>query len=998
MNLPRKGCYRHFKGGEYELLYIARHSETDEPMVVYRALYPCPDTPNGEGIWARPLASWNRPVEIDGRMAPRFALIETAALDGQGALPEDLRATAEKTAQKKFPLRPAPGANGVQDAQNGHAFPEDNAPQMSGLSAPMAERNGAQETQNGHAFLESDKLRMTGSSSPMAEESGVQDAQNGHAFPGSNAPRVEGLSAPIAEGDKAQETQNGYTFPGSNAPRVEGFSAPIAERNGAQETQNGHVFSKDNAPQMSEMSSPIAERNEVQDAQNGHAFPEDNAPQMAGFSAPMAERSGAQDAQNGHAFPENNAPQMSGMSSPIAERNEVQDAQNGYTFPGSNVPQASGLTSFAIDGVETQEAPLPEPPPEEDFAWSAPPDEEFPIPPQETAAVSGKAPPEAPEAVLKRVCGYASFRAGQRPVIDAILSGRDVLGVMPTGSGKSVCYQVPALALPGCALVVSPLISLMKDQVAALRQAGVAAAFLNSSLTERQMDAALANIAGGRYKLIYIAPERLLTPRFLNLSRILPISLVAVDEAHCISQWGQDFRPSYLDIPEFIAALPQRPPLCAFTATATRRVRADIARLLDLRDPYTLVTGFDRPNLRFFVERPRERMEALLRVLQEHEGQSGIVYCATRKTVEQVCQALRARGISATRYHAGLSDAERRENQEAFSYDRAQVMVATNAFGMGIDKSDVRFVVHYNMPKDLESYYQEAGRAGRDGETADCVLFFGKSDVATQRFFIDKMGEEGDLDGEMLAKAKRAAWERLEQMTAYCQTSDCLRAHILRYFGEDARKDCGSCGNCLHPAKLEDASRLALPVLRCVQEVNGRVGARLIRSTLLGSGEKRVRETGLDRSPHYGALRGMPRRVLADVIDEMIERGYLASSGGKYAVVRLGPRAKEALAGEAVLLRARETEGENPAPKAKGASHGAANAGLYGALRGLRLRIAEKRGVPAYMIFTDATLRAMCAMLPETPEQLLEVPGVGETKLRAYGGEFLRAIARWKRK
>ena len=716
MDFPRKGRYRHFKGGEYEVLYIARHSETDEPMVIYRALRPCPDTPNGEGVWARPLSSWNAPAASGGASVPRFAPIE-------------------------------------------------------------------------------------------------------------------------------------------------------------------------------------------------------------------------------------------------------------------------------------EEAPLPEPPPEEASCDALPPPEAS-APPVEAAGYA-----QAPEAVLKRVFGYDSFREGQREIIDAILSGRDALGVMPTGSGKSICYQVPALSLPGCALVVSPLISLMKDQVAALKQAGVAAAYLNSSLTERQMDIALGNLAGGQYKLIYVAPERLLTPRFLSLCRALPISMVAVDEAHCISQWGQDFRPSYLDIPQFIAALPSRPRLCAFTATATHRVRGDIQRLLGLRAPYTLVTGFDRPNLRFFVERPRERMAALFRLLDEHDGQSGIVYCATRKAVEQVSQALKARGLSATRYHAGLSDAERQKNQEDFSYDRARVMVATNAFGMGIDKADVRFVIHFNMPKDIESYYQEAGRAGRDGEAADCVLLFGKADVATQRFLIDKMGEEGDMDGEALAGARRAAWERLEQMTAYCQTDRCLRAYILRYFGEAAADSCGACGNCLRPTELADGTQVALPVLRCVQAINGRIGARLIASTLLGSREQRVQELGLDRSPHYGALRGMPRRALSDVIDEMIERGYLASSGGKYAVVRLGPRGRQALEGEPVLLRRRAAEPEEDAPaRRRKAAPPDVNGDLFAVLRALRLRIAEKRGVPAYMIFSDATLKHICALLPETPEQLLAVPGVGEAKLRAYGGDFLAAIARWRHK
>ena len=715
MDLPRKGRYRHFKGGEYEVIGVARHSETDEPLVIYRALYPCPDTPNGEGIWARPLSSWNAPAEAEGKSVPRFA--------------------------------------------------------------------------------------------------------------------------------------------------------PVAD-----------------------------------------------------------------------------------------------------------------------------EVPLPEPPPEEAL-FAAPPPE---MPAAAPVPVSAE-PCEAPEAVLKRVFGYETFREGQKETIDAILAGRDVLAVMPTGSGKSICYQVPALSLPGCALVISPLISLMKDQVAALKQSGVAAAFLNSSLSERQMDAALTNLADSRYKLVYVAPERLLTPRFLRVCRALTISMVAVDEAHCISQWGQDFRPSYLDIPKFMDALPARPRLCAFTATATKRVRGDIQRLLRLENPFALVTGFDRPNLRFFVERPRDRMAALARVLSAHEGQSGIIYCATRKAVEQVCDKLRARGVAATRYHAGLSDAERRQNQEDFSYDRALVMVATNAFGMGIDKSDVRFVVHYNMPKDLESYYQEAGRAGRDGEAADCVLLFGKADVVTQRFFIEKMGEEGDLSGEMLQEARRAAWERLEQMTAYCQTDQCLRAHILRYFGETSADRCEACGNCLRPAELTDATHLALPVLRCVQEINGRFGARLICSILLGSKERRVQETGLDRSPHYGALRGVQRQILSDVIDEMIERGYLASTGGKYAVVRLGARAQAALEGEGVLLRAREPESARPARGLRAVPQ-SVDGDLFAALRAVRLRIAEKRGVPAYMIFNDATLRSMCAALPQTPEQLLEIPGVSEGKLRAYGDAFLRVIAKGRHK
>ncbi|HIS02793.1 MAG TPA: DNA helicase RecQ [Candidatus Pullichristensenella avicola] len=888
MDLPRKGRYRHFKGGEYEVLCVARHSETDEPLVIYRALYPCPDTPNGEGVWARPLSSWNAPAKAGETFVPRFAPLADAA-----------------PAQGPEVARSHPGTLPAPDATDSDAAPVEHAGDASSV-APA-----------GHAG--------SAASAVSVEHTGdISSAvPTGHA---------DSLAASPAEA--------------TSASRENSFASPVEHAGDA---------------------SPAVSAEHAGDASSAAPMEGADAAGAGLLSAhsPAAGCAGREDAGGKGAC--SDAPAQAAVCAPL--------------------PFHGGASSF--------EPPLPEPPPEDAFAAFDPAQMHAPFsqtPPKSAAAAAA----ESPEAVLKRVFGYERFRTGQKEVIEAILAGRDVLGVMPTGSGKSICYQVPALALPGCALVISPLISLMKDQVAALRQAGVAAAFLNSSLSERQMDAALARVAGERYKIIYVAPERLLTPRFLHLCRTLSISLVAVDEAHCISQWGQDFRPSYLDIPEFIAALPRRPVLCAFTATATRRVREDIARLLRLRQPFSLVTGFDRPNLRFFVERPRERMAALFRVLDAHAGQSGIVYCATRKTVETVCEALRARGVAATRYHAGLSDAERRENQEDFTYDRAPVMVATNAFGMGIDKADVRFVVHYNMPKDLESYYQEAGRAGRDGDAADCVLLFGKSDVTTQRFFIDKMGEESGLDGEMLAEARRAAWERLEQMTAYCQTGKCLRAHILRYFGETAPETCGACGNCLQPEQLADASHLALPVLRCVRDINGRVGARLIRSTLLGSREQRLLAARLDRSPHYGALRGVSRRELAETIDEMIERGYLASSGGKYAVVRLGPRAQEALAGEPVLLRAHAEEAEAPAPRKRTAARQGDNADLFGVLRALRQRIAERRGVPAYMVFSDATLRYMCAMLPETPAQFLRVPGVGEAKLRNYGDEFLAAIARWK--
>ena len=413
--------------------------------------------------------------------------------------------------------------------------------------------------------------------------------------------------------------------------------------------------------------------------------------------------------------------------------------------------------------------------------------------------------------LLKRFYGYDAFREGQEEVIDSILSGRDTLAILPTGAGKSVCYQLPAMMLPGVCIVVSPLISLMKDQVNALTQAGIPAAYLNSSLTDRQFDTAIQRIEEGRYRIVYVAPERLLTQRFLRIAQQIPISMVAVDEAHCISQWGQDFRPSYLEIPEFVRLLPQRPRLCAFTATATKKVRQDVERLLQLQDPYVRITGFDRPNLYYSVTRTQEKDQRLLELLESYRGFSGVVYCATRKNVESVCEMLRAHGFPATRYHAGLSEEERRDNQEDFIYDRVPLMVATNAFGMGIDKSNVRFVIHYNMPKDLESYYQEAGRAGRDGERADCHLLFEPKDIMLQKFFIEKMGEEVGLDEENLKKVQMHAQMRLNRMVDYCQTERCLRNTILNYFGEERSADCMYCLNCLDPKAAEAKISLQKP-------------------------------------------------------------------------------------------------------------------------------------------------------------------------------------------
>ena len=608
-------------------------------------------------------------------------------------------------------------------------------------------------------------------------------------------------------------------------------------------------------------------------------------------------------------------------------------------------------------------------------------------------------------AILKSVYGYSAFREGQEDVIGAILDGRDVLGVMPTGAGKSLCYQIPALAMEGCAIVISPLISLMKDQVNALTQAGVPAAFLNSSLSERQTAAALSNARGGKYKIIYVAPERLLTGRFLSLAAEMNLSMIAVDEAHCISQWGQDFRPAYLDIPEFIRRLPARPRLCAFTATATERVRADIRRLIGLREPLELVTGFDRPNLYYRVLRPANKREALTELLNGYRGMSGIIYCATRKQVEEICDSLKRDGFRAARYHAGLSDDERRRNQDAFAMDDSGVMVATNAFGMGIDKSDVRFVIHYNMPKDIESYYQEAGRAGRDGERADCVLLYSAQDMITQSFFIDHMGEESNLSPEDAAKLREQARARLIAMQGYCRTDGCLRAYILRYFGEKTAGKCDRCGNCARPAAQIDVTPVALNIVKCVSECGQRFGASVVAAVLAGSREERLLQYRLDRLNSYGALSQYERASISQLIDRMVEKGFLKRVGDEYPILKLGANARAlvdgsmrmkdyslpAVKGETAKKRrvARATKREAEVTTESEA--------LFQALRKLRTKIAEEKHVPPYVVLTDAALRDMSAKRPHSREDMLLVSGVGEAKMKAYGERFLQEIAKFEK-
>lgn len=596
--------------------------------------------------------------------------------------------------------------------------------------------------------------------------------------------------------------------------------------------------------------------------------------------------------------------------------------------------------------------------------------------------------------ILQEYFGHAQFRPGQEALIDALLAGRDAVGILPTGGGKSLCYQVPALLLPGLALVISPLISLMKDQVNALQAAGISATFLNSSLDGEQSRTVYRGLYNGTYRLLYIAPERLGTEGFQKLAQSLPISLVAVDEAHCISQWGQDFRPSYLEIVHFLQSLPQRPVLAAFTATATEQVRDDIIRLLQLQDPYLLTTGFDRPNLYFAVQRPKSKAAALQTLVQERLGKSGIVYCATRNAVEQVCEALREAGLPATRYHAGLSDAERRQNQDDFLFDRSSIMVATNAFGMGIDKSNVSFVVHYNMPKSLEAYYQEAGRAGRDGEPADCILLYAGTDVNTARFLIENGGDKENLDSAERAKLLAQDFQRLESMVSYCKTTSCLRTHILHYFDKAQTGACGNCANCHEHYYTLDITQTAQMILSCVKRARDHlgyaVGASMIAKILAGGKDKRLIETGLDRLSTYGLLQAVPRTRIRAYIEYLEGEGYLHTEP-RHATLALTSAAGEVLfRGEQVLFPEKIEQASETAVIRKPVNE---DDPLFAQLKTLRSRLAQAEGVPSYIIFSNATLTDMSAKRPHNQTALLAVSGVGAVKAKRYGAQFLQAIA-----
>ena len=604
---------------------------------------------------------------------------------------------------------------------------------------------------------------------------------------------------------------------------------------------------------------------------------------------------------------------------------------------------------------------------------------------------------------LKTYFGYDTFRSGQEEIIDQLLAGRDVLAVMPTGAGKSLCYQLPALLMPGTTIVVSPLISLMMDQVKALNEAGVHAAYINSSLSEGQTAKALELARAGRYKLIYVAPERLETPRFLDFACHAQISMITVDEAHCISQWGQDFRPSYVRILSFIRQLPLRPVVSAFTATATEKVRQDILASLELEQPYETVAGFDRPNLYFVVQRARDKKERVRRYLTDHSQDSGIVYCATRKAVDELYLYLENAGFSVGRYHAGMSADARKMSQEDFIYDRIRVIIATNAFGMGIDKSNVRFVLHYHMPQSMENYYQEAGRAGRDGEPAECILYYSPQDTMIGRLLLESKEMDETYTEEERRTIREQDAERLRKMEGYCTTTGCLRSYILRYFGEKAEDSCGNCGNCLTEFEQMDAAEAAADVVRCVRECGQRYGQSMIAGTLLGENTARIRDRGMDKSSVYGKQSKLGKARMQEVIRTMVERGYLCQTKDKYTLLKL-TESSESLLEETqpfYISYRKEEEKAGKKLKASGASgrRPAQTADLtegqqvlFEELRKLRMRLAGKRKIPPYMVASDKTLRDMCVRLPRTREELLDVNGMGEKKVKQYGEAFLEVL------
>lgn len=586
--------------------------------------------------------------------------------------------------------------------------------------------------------------------------------------------------------------------------------------------------------------------------------------------------------------------------------------------------------------------------------------------------------------LLKKFFGYDNFRPGQEEIINNILNQNDCLGIMPTGAGKSICYQIPAMILPGVTIVISPLISLMKDQVDNLNQIGIPATFINSSLSHSEYSQTINNIMHNVYKIIYVAPERLTSEVFLNLLNNLQISMFTIDEAHCVSQWGHDFRPSYREIANVIVNLRTRPVVSAFTATATNIVKEDIINLLHLQNPFTLTTGFDRANLKFSVQIPENKNKYILNFLQNQKDIPGIIYCATRKLVDSLFDNLTECGYKVSKYHGGMNESARAKSQDDFVFDRTNIMIATNAFGMGIDKSNIRYVIHYNMPKDLESYYQEAGRAGRDGDNSECILLFSRSDIVTNKFLIEQTPSEN---------GHKVEYDKLNDIIDYCNTDRCLRKYILEYFGEiPLFENCNNCSNCLTKTETTDITVDSKKILSCIKRMNERFGSGLVTDVLKGSKSSKIKAMGFDNLSTYGIMSDYSKDTIKDLIYFLITEGYIECVGNKYPILVLNKSANEVLFKNKQVLIKRKIEKIEKEKNNNQKDEINYDASLFEILRALRKKVAEKNNIAPFIVFTDLSLKQMAEKYPTSKEEMLKISGVGVNKYENYGEDFILAI------